>query len=189
MRAESDDVSIRLTPNQVSLIWSGLNEVVKSHSAWLSKKVPAFSYPFRLLPPPPEFDGGTFSLQFMELVLGWKRLRSKVNCGGRLRMNTIEIRAAILGARINMDWSRFKQKAASKYSKRAKGSKEPDDASLKRLEGANRLRDPKPRAPHEARELPVPNAHFWCSVRGIYGAMACSCSLDAVAFRLFQTAA
>lgn len=136
MRSESDDVSIRLTANQVSLIWSGLNEVVKSHATWRSNKEPAFSYPFRLFPPPPEFDGGAFSSQFMELVIGdWKRLRSKMNCGGRFRMNTMEIRAAILGARVNMDWSRFRQKAGRKYSNRAKGSKEPDDTSLKRLRG------------------------------------------------------
>jgi len=134
MRSDQDAISIRLTANQVSLIWSGLNEIVKSHSAWLGKKEPAFSYPFRLYPPPPEFDGGEFSPKFMELVLGvWKRLRSNVNCGGRFRVNTIEIRAAILGVRINMDRSRFKRNAARRHSNRAKDEEELDGASQKRL--------------------------------------------------------
>jgi hypothetical protein len=35
-------------------------------------------------------------------------------------MNTIEIRATILGARINMDWFRFRRKAAREYSDAAK---------------------------------------------------------------------
>ena len=134
MRSDPYAISIRLTPKQVSLIWSGLNEIVKSYSAWRGKKEPAFSYPFRLFPPVPGFNPGAFDPKFMELVLwDWKRLRSKVNCGGRFHMNTIQIRAAIFGARINMDWFKFRRDAARKHFNCPKGENESDGITQKRL--------------------------------------------------------
>lgn len=136
MRSEPDAIPLRLTANQVSLIWSGLNEIVKSHSEWRNKKAPLFSYPFRFSPPPAGFNRGKYDRQFMQLVLGlWKRLRSRLRGGGRVRMNTIEIRAAILGARINMDLFRFRKVARRRLAR--EGRKVSDlEKRQRRLEDA-----------------------------------------------------
>jgi len=105
-------ISLRLTANQVTLIWAGLSQVVNSYSVWRNKKEPLYSYSFRLNPPPLGFNQGAYESKSMNAVLSvWKRMRSKTTRGGRFQMGSIEIRAAIFGVRVNSDWERFRRQA------------------------------------------------------------------------------
>jgi hypothetical protein len=116
-------ISLRLTANQVSLISSGLDFIFRSDSIYRDGKASIFSYPLRLCPPPDGFNQGKFSQQFMNLVLSLaRRMRSRVDRGGRFRMSSIEIRAAIFGVRINADWLRFRKQAQQRLSGRKSSS-------------------------------------------------------------------
>ena len=132
MRPDPDAVLLRLTALQVSIISSGLDLIARSYSVRRSGKEPLYSYPFRLLPPPLGFNKGIYNAQFMKTVLDvWKRLRTKTARGGRFQMNAVEIRAAILGVRINLDWSRFNIGAAERLAKLA-GRKPTEEEKLER---------------------------------------------------------
>jgi hypothetical protein len=92
-----------------------------------------YSYPFRLYPPPPGFDRGTFDVDLMDKMVGlWKCLRPKTNTGGRTKMNAIEVRAAILAVRVNLDWWRYQKRQRRKAW--AKQLVELDPATLTKLQ-------------------------------------------------------
>lgn len=134
MKSDPDAIPIRLTANQVLLIWCGLDLVVGSHAQLLQKKVPLYSYPFRLLPPPQGFNRGQYNWQFMQSVLDLlKRLRAKKRRGGRFQLNTIEIRAAIFGVRIYSDWERFRRNAERRLSGRKRTAAQGESPTVKRL--------------------------------------------------------
>src|SRR5689334_17534638 len=97
----SEAVRVRLTPTQTKAIWPGLDILVQSHALHTQRKVVRYRYDFRTLPQPPEFYKGKFNKDLMNRVLALhQRLRRKVETGGRLRLDAIEIRAAIFSARI-----------------------------------------------------------------------------------------
>jgi hypothetical protein len=118
----------------MSLIWPGLDHIAKGYSAYQKAKVTPFSYPFRIYPPPASFDRGTFSKDLMDRVLDlWSRMRPKLQKGARLQMNTIEIRAAILAIRVNVDWWRDQQRHWRKLSKETERGFELDRKGLHKL--------------------------------------------------------
>ena len=52
----------------MSLIWPGLDFIVKAYATWRDKKRAPFQYPFQLYPPPPKFDRGVYASAAMNLV-------------------------------------------------------------------------------------------------------------------------
>jgi hypothetical protein len=100
-------VPIRLSKTQMSVIFPGLNFMVL---AWLTRQQTGAclsSYPFWLHQLPRGYDVGTFSSAMMDKIVGlWGRLKPMAKTGGRVRLNAIEVRIAILSARVNLKLGR-----------------------------------------------------------------------------------
>jgi hypothetical protein len=121
MKPSRDLVSLRLTSNQMSVIWPGLDLLVKGYISKREKKIAIHEYPFRLYPPPSGFNRGVFHQELMEeILLFWQRLFPRSSSGGRMQMTTIEIRIAIFAVRVNLDLWRRQKHDARKLTARAK---------------------------------------------------------------------
>ena len=100
-------IRFRLSAAQMSVIWPGLDLLFKSYAARQLKGGIRYEYPFRIYPPLGGFKRGEFDQDFMDKILGlWKRLRPRAKAGGRVQMDTIELRATIFAIRANIDFVR-----------------------------------------------------------------------------------
>lgn len=118
MTSDSTAVRFRLSRSQMSHIWPGLDLILNGHSSNRTGKNSRFCYPFRLNPPAPGFNRGEYSADLMSRVIELsRRLRPKAFTGGRVQMDTIEIRAAIFAVRVNLDWRRYQIARARKTLK------------------------------------------------------------------------
>jgi hypothetical protein len=108
--AETDStaVKVRLSKDQVSMIWPGLNYIIGQNMAREQSGQLVTCYPFRVLPLPPGFDSGTFSAQMMDRIrqLGAKIQPIKIT-GGEVRLDEFELRAAIFSARTAVNLERY----------------------------------------------------------------------------------
>ena len=85
MKIDPAAVRLRLSASQMSVIWPGLDRIVLEYSGWSTWKDSLYSYPFRIHPPWPGFDRGTYDADFMQGVTDlWKRLRPITRAGGRI---------------------------------------------------------------------------------------------------------
>lgn len=97
----------RLSAVQMSIIWPGLDLIFKSYRTRVAKGKTPYAYPFQMYPPSGGFKRGTFS-QFMmdKFVALCEQPRSKAKSGGRVEMDTIELRATIFAIRAYIDFVR-----------------------------------------------------------------------------------
>jgi len=103
-------VALRLTPKQMSVIWTGLDFLVSAESKRKKDGTAKYYYLFRVYPPPAGFDRGTMHPQMMNIVIAlWKKLRAKRESGGRLQLDCLEIRAAVFAVRVAMAIMRTRQ--------------------------------------------------------------------------------
>lgn len=134
MSSDPAAVRFRLSKTQMSLIWAGLDLIVQGFSSSSQKGFAPYSFPFLIHARPPNYGRAKFNPDLMNQIIElWRRLRSQSKTGGRVGMNTIEIRAAIFAVRVNMDWFRRRRNATRKNTARAKEFLGTDPASLKRL--------------------------------------------------------
>jgi hypothetical protein len=100
MITSSTEISLRLTRNQATLIWVGLDHTVR---ALLTRELAGqarTSFPFGILQLPVGFDSGTFSAAMMDRVRKlWTKVEPKRSRGGRVRMDAFELRVAALSVR------------------------------------------------------------------------------------------
>jgi len=66
----------RLSAGQMSVIWPGLDLLIKSYIAQNTKGGRRYEYPFRMFPPPFGFYRGVFSQEHMDQILALKCARS-----------------------------------------------------------------------------------------------------------------
>ncbi len=118
----------------MSTIWPGLNRLITFYIARQKKGGIRFEYPFRIYPPPAGFDRGTFSQAVMDKILAlWKRLHPKAQTGGRVQMDTIELRTAIFAIRANLDFLRERWQAPQDLRPKSKSHDQIDRQSLHEL--------------------------------------------------------
>lgn len=109
---ESDTASIKisLTPTQMFIIGRGLNFIVASHLERQRGSSLNTTYPFMIRPLPPGKYAGTFSQKAMDQMIAlWNRIKPRAvgkNVGGRIQMNWLDVRMAILAARVGMGFRR-----------------------------------------------------------------------------------
>ena len=100
-------IRFRLSAAQMSVISPGLDLLFQSYAERQRKGGVRYEYPFRIYPPPGGFYRGEFDQNLMDKILDlWKRLRPKAKAGGRVQMDTIELRATIFAIRANIDFAR-----------------------------------------------------------------------------------
>jgi hypothetical protein len=97
-------VSFRLTPGQVEAIRPGLQEIVEGYNDWRKTK----QYPHaRLLYVHPLSErqvAGRYDQELMEQILALSAgLNGDFPSGRRVKLNTIQIRAAIFAVRVGQD--------------------------------------------------------------------------------------
>jgi hypothetical protein len=128
-------IRFRLTSLQSSLIWRGLEFIVKSHIVRRDKGLIPYSYPFRLYPPPIGFDRGAYNTEIMDQIMDiWNTLLSKGAAGGRVQMNTLQVRAAIFAVRVHIDLWRKQKHIGRRWSADVKNRHCIDEAAFKQLE-------------------------------------------------------
>ncbi len=124
----------RLSASQMSIIWQGLDLVIKSYVARQTKGGIRYEYPFQVYPPPVGFLRGAFDRELMDLIIVlWKQLKPKAKTGGRVQMDAIELRAAIFGIRANIDFVRKRRHFHRRLSLETKARFGIDDASFDQL--------------------------------------------------------
>lgn len=133
MSSASTAVRFRLSRSQMSYIWPGLDLIAKEYSSHPAGKYRRFCYPFRLYPPASGFNRGKYNADLMSHVIEVRRrLRPKAYTGGRVQMDAIDIRAAILAIRVNLDWWRYLEHLRRKESNETKVALRVDRESLRR---------------------------------------------------------
>jgi len=107
MGIELATIKLRLTMDQVSVIWPGLDYIVNQYLTWQGVGDSLTCYPLRIQPPPPGFDSGTFSARMMESIRNlWVKIKPIRTGGGELWLGEFELRAAAFAARTSMKVSR-----------------------------------------------------------------------------------
>lgn len=118
----------------MSVTWPGLDLLVKMYASRRQKGGIRYEYPFRHYPPPGGFDYGEFDQDMMDEILAlWKQLRPKAKAGGRVQMDTIELRAAIFAIRANIDFVRKRRHDRRRQSLETKTRFQIDDRSYYQL--------------------------------------------------------
>jgi len=127
-------IKIRISKAQMSVIWPGLDFIIRAMLAREMAESAQFSYSFRLYPLPPGFDAGTFNPAMMDSIRAlWIRFQPKARTGGRFELNTIEIRAVILSVRVNLSWVRRKAHDQRSLDAESKRNSKLDNKSISEL--------------------------------------------------------
>ena len=128
------EIRLRLSAVQMSVIWPGLDVLVKSYVARRDKKWTLYGCNLRMYPPPAEFDRGLFHPCLMDQIIDLrKRFRPNAQVGGRVQMNAIEVRAAIYAVRVNLGYWRWSRHYRRHLSPEAKVTYQLDAQSFNRL--------------------------------------------------------
>jgi hypothetical protein len=124
----------RLSESQMSIVWQGLDRIIKSYVAHRTKGGLRYEYPFQIYPPPVGFSRGKFDRNFMDEIVGlWKRLRPKAKTGGRVQMDAVELRASIFSIRANLDYVRSRRYFYRRLKSEQKAAIRLDDGSFEQL--------------------------------------------------------
>lgn len=127
-------ISIRFSATQTAVIWPGLDLLTKSYISRQHKGGIRYEYPFRIYPPSGKFSRGKFDQNMMDEILALtSQLRPKAKTGGRVLINTIELRAAIFAIRVNLDFVRKNRNDHRSLSPKAKMRFLLDDESYSKL--------------------------------------------------------
>lgn len=127
-------IRLRLSAAQVSVIWPGLDLLIKSYVSRQTKGGIRYEYPFRAYPPRGGFYLGKFNQAYKDKTFAvWKCLRPKAKTGGRIQMDTIELRAVIFAIRANLDFVRKRRRDLRRESPAVKARFLVDNESYAQL--------------------------------------------------------
>lgn len=134
MDTDPTAITLRLSRSQLAIIWPGLDLIVQNYLIRIRTGESPNSYPFRILPLPQGYDSGIWRQELMDRIVAlWERLGPK-KAGGRVRMNFIELRAAVLSARITLKLRRVEAYGARQWNAATKRRFRLDRASIMKFE-------------------------------------------------------
>lgn len=97
------------------MIWPGLDFIVNAEVQRRKSGTAPHCYPFRVYPPPAGFDRGVRHPAMMNVAIRlWKKLRAKKDRGGRVRLDSLELRCAIFGVRVTSGLGRMRTRVLRK---------------------------------------------------------------------------
>jgi len=100
-------VRLRLSAAQIKLLAPGIKLLVESYEIRQRSGTSPFTYPFRIYPPPPGFDRGTFNQSCMDKTLNLcETLKAQSQNGRWVKVDAIELRAAIFAIRAYIEFVR-----------------------------------------------------------------------------------
>jgi hypothetical protein len=124
-------ISAQFSKAQASLIWPGLDYIVRAYMTRQGAGSSRTSYPFQLYPPKRGFDTGTFSTSMMNRVIrAYAELQPKTKAGGQFILDVYELRAAAFAARVTRRLHRLQ---IVKPRKKGRGTLPPSDRSKRIL--------------------------------------------------------
>jgi hypothetical protein len=133
MDTDPTAVNMRLSKTQMSVIWPGLNFIVLALLTREKTGTCEFAYPFQVFPLPRGFDEGAYRSAMMDRIRAlWIRMKPIATTGGRVEMNSIDIRAAIFAVRINLQLLRRKVHDARRKDAKTKRTLGLDSAAIKK---------------------------------------------------------
>ena len=101
-------VSLRLSPAQIDVLAPGIQLLVYSYRTRLRLGASPLAYPFRIYPPPTGFNRGCFDQSFMDGIVSLANdVQTKHKSGRRLKLDTLQIRAAAFAIRAYVDYLRL----------------------------------------------------------------------------------
>ncbi len=107
MKSKPLMVKMRLTKEQAPVIWRGLNLIIQSYLIRLQTERSPHIYPFEIYQLAYGYDTGSFSQEIMDRMRTfYDRLKPKAVKGGRIQMDYIDLRVAILSVRVMLDFER-----------------------------------------------------------------------------------
>jgi hypothetical protein len=128
-------IRLRLSKSQMTVIWPGLDLIVRNRLTEIRTGESPNSYPFRNLPLPRGYDSGTWSEAMMNRIFDlWGRLQPKAKTGGRVRLNFVELRVAALAARITLKLKRVAVDNARRWDAKTKKRCRLDRSAIENLE-------------------------------------------------------
>jgi len=128
-------VKVRLTKEQASVIWPGLDLIFQSYLIRSQTGRSSHIYPFGTYPLPYGYDTGSFSQEIMDRMRAfYDRLKPKARKGGRIQMDYIDLRVAILSVRVTVDFERERARKWRQCDDAAKRRLRVDRESIRRLE-------------------------------------------------------
>jgi hypothetical protein len=118
----------------MTVIWPGLDRIVLAYSEYRKSGQSLYAYRSSHYNPSAEFNRGRINRDLMDQIVDlWKKLRPKAERGGRVRLNAIELRAAIFAVRVNSDWWRLQKYQGRKHKAKTKQMLRIDPESLRAI--------------------------------------------------------
>jgi hypothetical protein len=101
-------VRVRFTPAKIKILASAISLIVHSYKVRERAGASPLRYPFHVNLPARGFDRGTYNQTFMDKILAlWECLITKSPNGRWLRLDAIQLRAAIFAIRANVKYARL----------------------------------------------------------------------------------
>ena len=124
-------VRLRLSAAQIKVLTPGIKLLVGAYETRQRSGTAPFTYPFRIYPPSRAFDRGTYNQSCMDKTLSlWETVKAKSKNGRWVRMDTIELRAAIFAIRVYIDFVRLLRRQHRRQSGKLRGRAPIDDRSI-----------------------------------------------------------
>lgn len=130
----NSQIRFRLSKREIAILAPGIELLFGSHQTRQRKGTSLFAYPFRIYPPPRGFDRGIYNQHFMDKALALREmLKAKPQSRRWVKMDTIQLRAAIFAIRAHVEYVRHLRRQTKRKNPEAKARFHIDDKSIAQL--------------------------------------------------------
>jgi hypothetical protein len=134
VKKPNSTVRFKLSAAQIAVLRPAISQLYWSYQARLQHGSSPFTYPFRIYPPPKGFDKGVFDQECMDKIIEiGKMLKTKSKAGGRVQMDTFQLRATAFAIRAYIDFLRLLRRQQRRQDLEVKARLHIDDKSFDRL--------------------------------------------------------
>lgn len=107
LSTDPDAIDVRLTPVPAMAIWPGLDFIVRANRSRIRFGTSGTSFRSVRIPPPANLKLGSFAQDLMDHAVSlWQKLQPIAKTGGIIEMDPIDVRIALLSARLTLKLTR-----------------------------------------------------------------------------------